>query len=60
MRHVLIALLAAVSVAMYAAGAQAAAPQNGAVLTGTIQASPFPMTVTTAGRGPAPSFASAG
>src|SRR4051812_9569153 len=46
MRHVLVALLAAVSIAIYAAEAKAAAPQKGATLTGTIKASPFPMTVT--------------
>ena len=46
MRHVLVALLAAVGVATYAAGAQAVAPQKGATLTGTIKASPFDMTVT--------------
>jgi hypothetical protein len=46
MRHVLVALLAAVSVAIYAAGAHAAAPQKGATLIGTIKASPFPMAVT--------------
>jgi hypothetical protein len=46
MRHVLVALLAAVSVAIYAAQARAAVPQKGATLIGTIKASPFPMTVT--------------
>ena len=46
MRNVLVALVAAISVAIYVTGAQAAAPQNGATLTGTIKASPFDMTVT--------------
>ena len=46
MRHLLVALLAAVSVSVYAAEAQGAAPQKGATLIGTIKASPFPMTVT--------------
>ena len=46
MRHVLVALLAAVSVATYAAEARAVAPQKGATLIGTIKASPFDMTVT--------------
>jgi len=46
MRHVLVALLSAVSVAIYAAEARAVAPQKGATLTGTIKASPFEMTVT--------------
>jgi hypothetical protein len=35
-----------VGVAIFAAGAQAAAPQSGATLVGTIKASPFDMTVT--------------
>src|SRR5215470_17915121 len=46
MRHVLVALVATLGVAIFAAGAQAVAPQNGAVLVGTIKASPFDMTVT--------------
>ena len=46
MKHVLVALLATVSVAIYAAEAQAVTPQKGATLTGTIKASPFDMTVT--------------
>jgi hypothetical protein len=46
MRHVLVVLLAAVSVAIYGAQARAAAPQKGATLVGTINASPFAMTVT--------------
>ena len=46
MRHVLVALLAAVSVSIYAAEARAAAPQKGATLIGTIKASPFDMGVT--------------
>ena len=46
MRSVLAALLAAVSMSIYAAEAQAVAPQNGATLVGTIHASPFDMTVT--------------
>jgi hypothetical protein len=41
-----VALLATVSITTYAADAQAAAPQNGATLIGTIKASPFDMTVT--------------
>jgi hypothetical protein len=45
-RHVLVALLAAVSVAIYTAEAQAVAPHKGATLIGTIKASPFDMTVT--------------
>jgi hypothetical protein len=39
-------MLVAVSSAIYAAGAQAVAPQKGATLVGTIKASPFAMTVT--------------
>jgi hypothetical protein len=46
MRHVLVALLAAASIAIYAAEAKAVAPQKGATLIGTIKASPFPMAVT--------------
>jgi hypothetical protein len=46
MRHVLVALVAVIGVAIFAAGAQAVAPQNGAVLLGTIKASPFDMTIT--------------
>jgi hypothetical protein len=46
MRYALLALLAAVGVASYAAEARAVAPQKGATLTGTIKASPFDMTVT--------------
>jgi hypothetical protein len=46
MRHLLVVLLVAVGVAMYAAEAQAAVPQKGATLVGTIKASPFEMTVT--------------
>jgi hypothetical protein len=46
MRHVLVGLLAAVSVAIYAADAGAVAPQGGATLTGLINASPFDMAVT--------------
>ena len=46
MRNVLVALVAAISVTIYVAGAQAATPQNGATLIGTIKASPFDMTVT--------------
>jgi hypothetical protein len=45
-KHVLVALLAAVGVAIYAADAMAVAPQKGATLIGTIKASPFAMTVT--------------
>ena len=43
--NVLVAVVA-VRVAIYAAGAQAVAPQKGATLVGTIKASPFDMTVT--------------
>jgi hypothetical protein len=39
-------LLAALCVVLYASGAQAAAPQKGATLIGTIKASPFDMAVT--------------
>jgi len=46
LRNLLVALLAAVSVSVYAAEAQAAAQQKGATLIGTIKASPFDMTVT--------------
>jgi hypothetical protein len=46
MRQVLVALVAVLGVAIYAAGAGAVAPQNGATLVGTIKASPFDMTVT--------------
>jgi hypothetical protein len=46
MRHALVALLAAVSVAISTAEAEAAAPQKGATLIGTIKASPFEMAVT--------------
>jgi hypothetical protein len=46
MRHVVVALVATLGVAIFAAGAQAVAPQNGATLVGTIKASPFDMTVT--------------
>ena len=46
MRNLLVALLAAASVSVYAAEAQAVAPQKGATLIGTIKASPFDMTVT--------------
>jgi hypothetical protein len=45
-RHVFVVLLAAVGVAIYAAEAQAVAPQKGVTLNGTIKASPFDMTVT--------------
>ena len=45
MRNLLVALLAAASVSVYAAEAQAVAPQKGATLIGTIKASPFDMTV---------------
>lgn len=46
MRNVLVALVAAAGVAIYVAGAEAATPQSGATLIGTIKASPFDMTVT--------------
>jgi hypothetical protein len=46
MRYVPVALLAAVSLVIYATGAQAAAPQKGATFIGTIKASPFDMAVT--------------
>jgi hypothetical protein len=46
MRQVVVAVLAAVSVAIYAADAQAVAPQKGSTLIGTIKASPFDMAVT--------------
>jgi hypothetical protein len=46
MRYVFVALLAAVSIAIYAGEAQAVPPQKGATLIGIIKASPFDMTVT--------------
>jgi hypothetical protein len=46
MRYVLLALLVLAGVAMYATEAQAASPQKGGTLIGTIKASPFDMTVT--------------
>src|SRR4051794_31285718 len=46
MRNVLLALAAAAVVVSSTPRAHGATPQGGATLTGTIKASPFPMTVT--------------
>lgn len=46
MRKLLVALVAVAGLGSSVVGAQAATPQKGATLTGTIKSSPFAMTVT--------------